>query len=189
MPARAAANLLIVRDTCGRSAVLAPEGNRRSPRHKHPHPCMAIATGSPKRVAAVEPPGRCRVRLDSSPSLLDEVEAVLLRHRFSATRESVRLWTDAFVRASHQVFPEAVPSEDARAVGGDAGDLPILRTAFAALADGSLADALGLARDGDGLFIVSEDVHDFVPGHNVYGWEFITSVTFVRKLLRRGSVR
>ncbi len=67
----------------------------------------------------------------TSPAILEEVEEVLTRPRFGAQPASVRAWVDAFVRQSRQVFPESMPFEDARVVGGDVGDLPVLRTALA----------------------------------------------------------
>ena len=59
---------------------------------------------------------------------------MLLRPRFGATRAHVRLWLDAFLRVSRQVFPEVIPGGEPAAVGGDLGDLPVLNTAYAAAA-------------------------------------------------------
>lgn len=123
----------------------------------------------------------------TGPAVLEEVEEVLVRPRFSGTAQAVRVWLDAFLRASHQVFPEAVPVDDPRAVGGDVDDLPILRTAYAALTARELVEVLASARTDGGWFIVSEDIHHFVPGQNVYGWEMITSRAFLRTLVRRGK--
>lgn len=104
----------------------------------------------------------------TSPAILEEVEDVLVRPRFGASRGQVRLWLDAFLRVSRQVFPEIIPGGDPAVVGGDPDDLPVLNTAYAAAGGGA------------------ENTRDFSPGRNVYGWRFVTAYTFLRVLRRRG---
>lgn len=124
----------------------------------------------------------------ASPAILDEVEEVLARPRFGAISGQVRLWIDAFVRASRQVFPELIPGEDAGAVRGDVEDLPVLKTAYAVAAAGEEFGAiLTAARSDGGWFIVSEDTRHFTPGWNVHGWQFITAHVFLRLLTGRGG--
>jgi predicted nucleic acid-binding protein len=67
----------------------------------------------------------------TSPAILEEVETVLGRPRFGATDRAVRVWVDAFLRNSRQVFPQAIPGEAAAVVHGDLADVPILKTAYA----------------------------------------------------------
>ena len=122
----------------------------------------------------------------TSPAILDEVEEVLHRPRFGAARAHVRLWLDAFLRVSRQVFPEMIPGGDPAAVSGDVGDLPILNTAFAVAAgDAEAREVLAAARLGGGWFIVSENTRHFPPGRNVHGWQFITAHAFLLLLRRR----
>ncbi len=124
----------------------------------------------------------------TSPAILDEVEEVLVRPRFGAAAGQVRLWLDAFLRASRQVFPELIPGDDAKAVRGDREDLPVLKTGYAIAATGKeFGDLLAAARSDGGWFLVSENTRDFTPGWNVPGWQFITAHTFLRLLHSRGS--
>jgi predicted nucleic acid-binding protein len=124
----------------------------------------------------------------TSPTILDEVEDVLLRPRIAASRASARRWLDAFLRSSRQVFPEAIPGGDPRAVGGDLEDLPVLHTAYAATVAGpDVAEVLATARADGGWFLVSENTRHFPPGQNVYGWQFTTASRFLQTLQRRGS--
>jgi hypothetical protein len=77
-------------------------------------------------------------------------------------------------------------SQAEKSVGGDVGDLPVLRTAYAAnVAGEEVAEILEAARNDGGCFIISENTRHFVPGRNVYGWEFITAAGFLRLLVRR----
>jgi hypothetical protein len=73
----------------------------------------------------------------TSRDILDEAAEVLARPRFALPAHVLRHRIDAFVRASRQVFAELVPGGDARAVGGDADDLPVLKTALAVFASAS----------------------------------------------------
>jgi predicted nucleic acid-binding protein len=124
----------------------------------------------------------------TSPAILDEAEEVLVRPRFGVSRGHVRLWLDAFLRMSHQVFPEVIPGGDPAAVGGDVEDLPVLNTAYAAAASGEeMSEILAAARLSDGWFIVSENTRHFPPGRNVHGWQFITAHLFLRLLHSRAS--
>jgi predicted nucleic acid-binding protein len=124
----------------------------------------------------------------TSPWIIDEVEEVLARPRFGASREHVRLWLDAFLRVSRQVFPEIIPENNASAVGGDVDDVPVLHTALAAAASGEdMAYVLTSARADGGWFIVSENTRHFPPGRNVYGWKFITSHEFLGILHHRAE--
>lgn len=123
----------------------------------------------------------------TSPAILDEVEEVLVRPRFGAARGQVRLWLDEFLRVSRQVFPEVIPGGDPAAVGGDAADLPVLHTAYAATADGAEAvEVLATGRLNGGWFIVSENTRHFPPGRNVHGWRFTTAHEFLLLLHQRG---
>jgi hypothetical protein len=116
-----------------------------------------------------------------SPAILDELEEVLQELRFNVPGESVRAWYDAFLRSSRQVFPEVIPGGNPAAVGGDPEDLPVLNTAYAAVAGGpDVAEILAAARANGGWFLVSENTRDFAPGRNVHGWEFITAHQFLR---------
>ena len=120
----------------------------------------------------------------TSPTILKEVEEVLEELRFSAPRTQVQTWFDVFVRYSRQVFPEAIPGDDAGAVRGDAADLPVLKTAYAvAVADQEFADVIADARARGGWFVVSENTRHFTPGWNVYGWQFTTAYAFLRYLI------
>lgn len=122
----------------------------------------------------------------TSPSILEEFEEVAARPRIAGDVTLVRTWLDVHLRASRQVFPEFIPGGGAAAVGGDIGDLPILKTAFAASVGGEdMTRILELASHDGGCYIVSENTSDFVPGHNVYGWEFTTATMFLRLLRRR----
>lgn len=67
----------------------------------------------------------------TSPAIFLELEEVLTQPRFGARSDQVRIWLDPIIRASRQVFPETVPGGGAGAVGGDVGDVPILKTAYA----------------------------------------------------------
>jgi hypothetical protein len=119
----------------------------------------------------------------TSPAILDEVEEVLVRLRFGAARGQVRLWLDAFLRVSRQVFPEVIPGGDPAAVGGDVEDLPVLHTAYGGAAGGEpVGEVLAAARLGGGWFIVSENTRDFRPGRTVHGWQFVTAHGFLRLL-------
>lgn len=140
---------------------------------------------------AVPPNPSCRVMLlagvtyDSfaSPAILSEVEEVLARPHFGATPGQVRLWFDAFVRASRQVFPELIPGEDAGDVRADVDDLPVLKTAYGVAAAGEeFGDILAAARSDGGWFNVSEDTRHFILGWNVHGWQFISAHAFLRLL-------
>ena len=71
-----------------------------------------------------------------SPAILDEAEGVLARPRMARGPGPVGKWLDAYIRASRQVFPEFVPGGEVGAVGGDVGDLPVLKTAYAANVEG-----------------------------------------------------
>lgn len=122
----------------------------------------------------------------TSPAILDEVEEVLRRPRFGAAPGQVRLWLDAFLRVSRQVFPEMIPGGDPATVGGDVKDLPVLHTAYAAATSGAEAgEVLAAARLDRGWFIVSENTRHFPPGRNVHGWQFITAHEFLLLLRRR----
>lgn len=123
----------------------------------------------------------------TSPAILEEVEDVLIRPRFGASRPRVQQWLDAFVRASRQVFPQLVPGANARAVRGDLDDLPILQTAYAVLvASADYADVVERAKTDGGCYLVSENTTDFTPGWNVHGFRFVRAEEFLRILLRRG---
>lgn len=123
----------------------------------------------------------------TSAQILDEVRDVLVRPRFAVPPIRVSKWMDIFLRASRQVFPQLIPSGEAGAVGGDIGDLAVLHTAYAVNASGEeLEPVLAAARGDGGWFLVSENTRDFVPGHNVYGWQFVTAHEFHRILVRRG---
>lgn len=123
----------------------------------------------------------------TSPAILEEVEDVLGRPRFGADAAQVRRWLDAFVRASRQVFPEAIPANGAGAVRGDLDDLPVLHTAYAAAAAGEeFHDVFQVARRDGGCFLVSENTRHFTPGWNVHGWQFITAHAFLQRLRERG---
>lgn len=122
----------------------------------------------------------------TSPAILEEFEEVAARPRIAGDSTLTRIWVDVHLRASRQVFPEFIPGGGAAAVGGDIGDLPILKTAYAANVGGEeIARILELARNDGGCYIVSENTRDFVPGRNVYGWGFATAATFLRLLRRR----
>lgn len=122
----------------------------------------------------------------TSPAILEEFTEVAVRPRIGADPSLIGVWLDVHVRASRQVFPEFVPGGGAEAVGGDIGDLPVLKTGYAANVGGEdVARILQAARSDGGCFIVSENTRDFVPGRNVYGWEFITAASFLRLLVRR----
>jgi predicted nucleic acid-binding protein len=124
----------------------------------------------------------------TSPAILDEVEEVLARPRFGADPAPVRRWLDIFLRSSRQVFPDVIPGGSARAVGGDAEDLPVLKTAYAVAAAGEeLGDILVAARADGGWLIVSENTRHFIPGRNVHGWRFITGHAFLLFLHGRGD--
>ena len=124
----------------------------------------------------------------TSPAILDETEEVLVRPRFGASRGQVRLWLDAFLRMSRQVFPEVIPGSNPAAIGGDLEDLPVLNTAYAAAVGGEgVGEVLAAARLSAGWFIVSENTRHFPPGRNVHGWQFITAHAFLRLLHSRGS--
>ena len=98
------------------------------------------------------------------------------RPRFRATSGQVRLWLDAFARASRQVFPDLIPGEDAGAVRGDVEGLPVLKTAYAVAAVGEDFGAiLAAARFDRGWLIVSEDIRHFTPGWSVHGGQFSTA--------------
>lgn len=123
----------------------------------------------------------------TSPAILDEVENVLARPRFGAPTGDVRIWIDSYLRASRQVFPEAIPGEDTGAVRGDVDDLPVLKTVYAVAAAGEeLGEVLVTARLDGGWFLVSENTRHFTPGWNVHGCQFITSHAFLGLLLSRG---
>ena len=68
----------------------------------------------------------------TSPAIIEETKEVLARPRFGARPDDVDRWLDAFIRASRQVFPQLAPGGSLGAVRGDADDLPILETAYAA---------------------------------------------------------
>jgi len=121
----------------------------------------------------------------TSPAILEELEEVLARPSFGADPIRVRLWMDAFVRASRQVFPEAIPGENAGAVRGDRDDLSILKTAYAAATGDDLTQVLAAARGDAGCCLVSENTRHFTPGRNVYGWRFITADAFLHILHAR----
>lgn len=124
----------------------------------------------------------------TSPAILGEVAEVLARPRFGAAPSRVYVWLDAFVRASRQVFPESIPVDNPAAVGGDHDDLPILKTAYAAIAAATEYPLIvEEARRGDGLFLVSENTRHIVPGRNAYGFEFVRAHQFLDLLLSRGS--
>jgi hypothetical protein len=126
----------------------------------------------------------------TSPAILDEDEEVLARPRFGAEPAQVRLWLDAFLRASRQVFPESIPGGGTGAVRGDVDDLPVLHTAYAAsLAGATMGGILAAARVEGGWFLVSENTRHFTPGWNVHGWQFTTAHTFLQLLLSRGRPR
>lgn len=121
-----------------------------------------------------------------SPSVLEETERVLARPDFGFPPHRTRVWIDGFVRYSRQTFPDLIPGESAEAVGGDVGDVPILKTAYATNVGGEFTQVLEAARRDSGCFIVSENTRHFVPGRNVYGWELVTAAVFLRLLVRRG---
>ena len=121
----------------------------------------------------------------TSPAILEEVEAVLERPRFGATRDQVRLWLDVFLRTSRQVFPQAIPGQAAAAVHGDLADVPILKTAHAAPVE--FPEVAAAARADAGWFPVSENTTDFSPGWTVWGWRFTTAHDFLRLLAGRGA--
>jgi hypothetical protein len=122
----------------------------------------------------------------TSPPILDEVEAVLLRPRFGIDRGHVRLWLDAFLRLSRQVFPQIIPGGDPAAVGGDVADLPVLHTAYAIAASGEQAEeVLAVARLHSGWYLVSENTRHFPPGRIVHGWQFATAQAFLHLLRDR----
>jgi predicted nucleic acid-binding protein len=124
----------------------------------------------------------------TSPAILSEVAQVLARPRFGSSPGQVYSWLDAFVRASRQVFPESIPGDDADAVGGDQGDLPILKTTYAVFAAAAeYPDVLEQAGRGEGFFLVSENTTDFLPGRNVHGFQFTRAHHFLELLLSRGS--
>jgi hypothetical protein len=125
----------------------------------------------------------------TSPPILDEIEEVLTRPRFGADSGQVRLWLDAFVRASRQVFPDVIPFAGTGAAGvvhGDLDDLPILHTAYAATAaGGDVGGVLEAAGAEGGWFLVPENTRLFTPGWNVHGWQFTTAHAFIQRLLAR----
>lgn len=124
----------------------------------------------------------------TSPAILGEVAEVLARPRFGAPPGQVYVWLDAFVRASRQVFPESIPGDDPAAVSGDQDDLPILKTAYAAVATASEYPlVIEEARRGDGFFLVSENTRHIVPGRNTYGFQYARAHQFLDLLLSRGS--
>lgn len=123
----------------------------------------------------------------TSPAILEETERVLEELRFGVTPVRVRAWVDAYVRSGRQAFPQLVPLNDARVVGGDVADLPVIKTAYAVAANAEeFGDVLGAARSDRGWFLVSENTRHFPPGRNVYGWELIRAHRFIQILLARG---
>ena len=144
----------------------------------------------PGRTPAVEIVRAAGRRYDSftSPAILAEVEEVLERPRFGASRAAVRLWLDRFVRLSRQVFPESFPDVDAGPVHADLSDLPVLRTALAVPATQEFAPIAAAARADGGWFLVSENTRDFMPGRNVWGWRFTTAHGFWQVLRAREAM-
>jgi hypothetical protein len=124
----------------------------------------------------------------TSPAILDETREVLARPRFGAAPEAVDRWLDAFVRASSQAFPQVAPGGNQGAVRGDLDDMPILETAFAAYATApEHHPVIAHAQVTGGLYLVSENTTDFVPGRNVHGFRFIRAAEFRRFLMIRTS--
>lgn len=106
-----------------------------------------------------------------------------------ASLAEIRVWLDAFVRLSRQVFPEAIPAAEGAAVGGDLGDVPVLTTAYAVASAGQdVAGVIAAAREDGGWLLVSEHTHHSRPGRNVYGWQFATAHQFQRRLDQHGFV-
>ncbi len=111
-----------------------------------------------------------------SPAILGELEEMLQELRFGFPVGQVRAWYDAFLRSSHQVFPEVIPDGSPATVGGDVADLPVLNTACAAIVAGAgTTQILEVARANEGWFLVSENTRDFRRGRNVHGWRLITA--------------
>ena len=122
----------------------------------------------------------------TSPAIIEETKEVLARPRFEARPDDVNRWLDAFIRASRQVFPQLSPGGNPGAVRGDADDLPILETAYAAYVTTSEHHpVIAYAQATGGLYLVSENTTDFIPGRNVHGFRFIRAVDFHRFLLNR----
>lgn len=122
----------------------------------------------------------------TSPAIIEETKEVLDRPRFAVRADDVDRWLDAFIRASRQVFPQVAPGGNPGAVRGDSDDLPILETAYAAYVTTSEHHpVIAYAQATGGLYLVSENTTDFIPGRNVHGFRFIRAVEFHRLLLNR----
>jgi predicted nucleic acid-binding protein len=125
----------------------------------------------------------------TSHDILDEAVGVLARPQFGLPADLVRRRMDTFVRASRQVFAELIPGGDPAAVGGDADDLPVLKTALAVYAAASeYPEVVARAREpGGGFFLVSENTSDFPPGRTSHGFTFVRAHDFLEMLATRGA--
>ena len=124
----------------------------------------------------------------TSPSILQEVEGVLVRPRFGYSVSETRRWLDVFLRHSRQVDHESIPGEYSAALGDDEKDNPVFKTALAVSLNEEGQVAIEAAKLRYGCFLVSLDRH-FEEGRNAWGWEFIRPGSFWRMLLSWGSGR